>query len=162
MTDTEKKTLEEQIELDKIIVLDELSLEVLQLGTHPERSQTSLLGMYWINGFLIAKVARKYKDGWREGKAELKIIDNGVEPKTFTGIIEKMLIVDSNSGAELHRGSTWMNNHGTNKILEVQEKVNSAKVLIESKKDETTHWSHLIVRFDHPSFMHKKVGFINS
>ena len=71
-----------------------------------------------------------------------------------------MKIIDANTGHDVKIGVPFRNIDGMVVDRDVQEGWTWAKALISIDGQEA--WHDLTVRFTHPGFFGKKVGFINS
>ena len=72
-----------------------------------------------------------------------------------------MVIIDANTGAQVHWGETFNNINGTFTLLEVTEGLFSAKAMLRNSAG-TVITVPLVVRYMHPGFLFRKVGFIPS
>ena len=71
-----------------------------------------------------------------------------------------MKIIDANTGHHVKIGEPFKNVDGTVTVLQVEEGWFTARALfaVAGRK----YWAPLTVRFMHPGFLFKKVGFVNS
>ncbi len=80
-----------------------------------------------------------------------------------------MKIIDARSGQELVPGSdvrypvfNGEPDSDNYQLLEVKEGWLTASARIRRLRDGNTRWTHLVVRFTHPSFFLQKVAFVPS